>query len=150
MSIGFGLIPDLLRGKKFEDALATNAKQGAMAGLAFFGAPAMFGSAAAPTAAAPTNAALIDSSLGTAGYGVSSATPASGSLGLGGALKAASSYAQPAMQSLQAAQAAKGLLSEPQAQPVQTYQGNPGGAQVLAQLAQQTPQEQKRQRVNWG
>jgi len=143
MSIGLGLIPDLLRGKKFEDALATNAKQGAMAGLAFFGAPAMFGSAAPSV----TNATQADALMGTEGYGASAA---GGSLGLGGMLKTASGYAQPAMQSLQAAQAAKGLLQEPQAQPVQTYQGNPGGAQVLAQLAQQTPQEQKRQRVNWG
>jgi uncharacterized protein YidB (DUF937 family) len=140
MDFGYGLIPDLLRGKDFKDALVTNAKQGAMAGLAFFGLP-QFGSAVAPTTTA-TNPAIIESAVGTEGYGVSSATPAA-SGGLLGGMKGAMGSMKPYMEAAGAASQVKGLLGDGGSQPIQApqvAQGNSGGAQTLMQLYQQGTQ----------
>lgn len=150
MDFSFGFIPDLLRGKNVGDSLKDNVKQGALAGLAMFGLPAL--GAAAPATGA-TNAALIDSAVGTAGYGASSATPAAGGLMAG--MKDAMGYVKPIGEAAGAAQSVGGLLSGPQVQAPQPQGINPQGAQTLAQLAQQgqvNPEElmKMRRQTMWG
>lgn len=136
MDFGFGFLPDLLRGKSFKDALETNAKQGAMAGLAMFGLPA---AGAGEAVGATTGAFDFSPSFG----------------GLLEGAKEAASYAKPIGEAAGAANAVGGLLTP---QPVQGHapQGiNPAGAQTLAQLYQQgqvSPEEQARlqRKTMWG
>jgi hypothetical protein len=116
-------------------------------------AGALGGFGAAPAMGA-TNAALIDSAVGTAGYGASSATP----MGLMGGMSQFADKVKPYGQAAQAAMSVKGLLDSP-SQPVQGH-APPGmdgqGAQTLAQLAQQsgqmTPEMQARlqRKTMWG
>ena len=81
-------------------------------------------------AAGATNPALIESAMGTAGYGASSATPT----GLLGALGTVGKYAQPIGQAAGAASAVNGLLGgqqQPPPMPVQLgARGDPIG-QIL-------------------
>jgi hypothetical protein len=151
MDFGLGLIPDLLRGKKFDEALGTNLKQGALAGLAMFGIPALAGGAA--TGAATGSA--IDYGTGEAFANVAGAGASGGSAavtpsaGFGGLLGSAG-------QALGAANSAQGLLSGPQQAAPQVSNQTDGGAglsQLYASMRQgdaQRMQEemQKRQKMN--
>jgi hypothetical protein len=131
------------------EALAAGA---AIAGTGGAAAGALGGLGAAPAMGA-TNAALIDSAVGTAGYGASSATP----MGLLGTMTQFADKVKPYGQAAQTALQVKGLMGEEQ--PVQGHAPpglNPQGAQTLAQLAQQSgqmsPEEQARlqRRTMWG
>jgi hypothetical protein len=153
----FGFLPDILSGKDpkqaLEDGLKTAAITAAVVGSGGTAAPA-----AAPAMGA-TNAALIDSAVGTAGYGASSASAgASTGAGLLGSFKQFAGDMKPYGEAAQSAMQVKGLLDNP-SQPVQGH-APPGmdgqGAQTLAQLAQQsgqmTPEMQARlqRRTMWG
>lgn len=130
-------------------ALGAGAGGASGTGAASSTAPAMYGSYGA------------DAYGTAAGYGGANAAysmPAAASSS-GGLLGTAQAYGKPVMQSMQAAQMAKGLLApQPQA-PMQAPQNNSAqGAQVLAQLAQQqqpsmTPEQQfrmQRRQTMWG
>ncbi len=169
MDFGLGFIPDLLRGKKFEDALATNAKQGAMAGLAMFGIPALGASGAAAGGGSGLTLGGSGAASGMGG-GTGLLAGAGGAAGVAApanalALSAPASSGgfmaslQPYMQAAGAASQVKGLLGDGGSQPIQApqvAQGNPAGAQTLMQLYQQgtqmTPQDQARlqRKTMWG
>lgn len=120
-------------------------------GMAYGGSMLFPAIGSAVAGAAPTNAALIDSAVGTQGYGVSSATPG----GLLAGAKEAMGYVKPIGEAASTANAIGGLLQD---QPVQGHapQGiNPQGSQTLAQIAQQgqvNPEElmKRRYQTNWG
>jgi len=144
----FGFIPDILSGKSPTQALEDGVKTaGTLAAIYSTGG-----------AAGATNPALIDSAVGTAGYGASSATPAA-SGGLLGGMKGAMGSMKPYMEAAGAASQVKGLLGDGGSQPIQApqvAQGNPAGAQTLLQLYQQgmqlSPQDQARlqRKSMWG
>lgn len=112
----FGVLPDILIGKKPEDALKDNLKNAALLGAGAYMAPAMGASGllgGASTGA--TNPALIESALGTAGYGASSTSP----VGLLGSLEA---YAKPIGQAANAASSVQSMFGgqqQPMAMPAQ-------------------------------
>lgn len=135
MDFGLGLIPDLLRGKKFDEALVTNAKQGAMAGLAMFGIPAMGAGAASP-AAGSYAADAAGTSAGFGGADAMTIAPKGASPSMfKGLLDTASTVGQAA----QGAGAVQGLLGggQPmQASPPPQTGGSDGLAQLYATLQQ--------------
>lgn len=125
-----------------------NPLQGALLGGAVgYGGSMLFPSIGTAVAGAPpTNAALIESAVGTPGYGVSSSTPG----GLLAGAKEAMGYVKPVGEAAATANAIGGLLQD---DPVQSHapQGiNPQGSQVLAQLAQMPEEQKRRYQTNWG
>lgn len=128
-----GVIPDVLRGKQFQQALIDNA-------IAVPTAAAGADLLSAPTQAMPSYSAA---NFGTpAGYGgVNAAVNVPKAGGLLDGFKAAASYAQPFAQAASAAGSIKGLLSEPQMQAPQMMPTQNTGAQSLVGLAQSGQQQ---------
>jgi hypothetical protein len=131
----------------------------AAAGAGAAGAAAT-GASALPAAAGSYGAEAFGTAAGYGGVNAPFAglsSPTTG--GLLSGMKEAAAYAKPIGQSLSAANAAKGLLTNPaDSMPIQTPQNNSAqGAQILAQLAQQqpsmTPEQQfrmQRRKTMWG
>lgn len=107
---------------------------GAAAGTGAGAIPGLLGGGAALGAA--TNPALIESAVGTAGYGASSASP----YGITGLLGDAAKYAQPAANVLGAANSAKSLFGQ---QPQMAPQGQPlmAGNDPIASLMNNQQQQ---------
>lgn len=136
---------------------AAGSGAGAGATAASSTAPAMYGSYGA--GAYGTAAGYGGAGAATSGAGAGAGTAAGAAGTSGGLLSTAGSYVKPTMQSMQAAQTARGLLTPTPQAPMQAPQNNSAqGARILAQLAQNpnsglTPEQimrlQRRQNM-WG
>lgn len=98
------------------------------------GGPGLLGNAAA------TNPALIESAVGSTGYGMSSASPES-------FLATASKYMKPAGEALGAASAAQSLFGQPQQQMAPPVQMMPTGDPIGQLMAGDQQQEAMRQKM---
>lgn len=134
----FGIIPDLLRGKKPKDAIGDNLKNAALLAGGSYLAPAM-GSAGLFSASGATNPALIESAMGSAGYGASSASPMSllGQIG---------QYAKPLGDAAGVANSVQGLLGgqqQPMPMPAQLgASGDPIGNLLNSQQQEEMMRKQ--------
>jgi len=161
----FGLLPDILSGKSPTQALEDGAKTAALMTAIY-----STGGAAAPAAggsglsmggaSAASGMGGGTGLLGSAGGATGVSAPAS-ALSLSAPASSGGFMAslQPYMQAAGAASQVKGLLGDGGSQPMQApqvQQGNPAGAQTLAQLYQQgmqmSPVDQARlqRKTMWG
>ena len=128
-----GMIPDILRGKDPKRALLENTAAVA-APMAFGNTPGFFGNSAA------TNPALIESAVGSSGYGASSASQP-------GLLGTISQYAKPIGQAASAANSVQGLLGGQQQPPPMPAQLGATGDPIGQLLNSQQQEEMMRKQI---